>query len=151
MECRFIKPSYESIVTWTSCEDYLRCAPLFYGQPRYDGIMVSVAGDQLNNVLFGQLVFSFLCKVGNGDTEPIALIWPMDIPSDSQNPHARKDRHLGLFRLRARPRAQCRFVSLRSTIRGAMLVNSYDTAGDFFVVDLVDSDMFLRLKEVFVR
>ena len=111
IECRFVKPTYESVVTWKPCTDFLRCSPVFYGQPRYDGIVVRT-GAHPHDLVFGQLVFSFVCKTGSGDIEPIALIWPMDKPTELQNPHARKDRHLGLRRLRARPRAQCRLVSL---------------------------------------
>ncbi|OAX43175.1 hypothetical protein K503DRAFT_709034 [Rhizopogon vinicolor AM-OR11-026] len=56
------------------------------------------------------------------------------------------DKDLGLFRVRARPRAEAQFIPLQSIIRGALPVQ--DGYFDFLVVDTVDSDMFLRVKKM---
>ncbi|KAG1800758.1 uncharacterized protein HD556DRAFT_1430154 [Suillus plorans] len=40
------------------------------------------------------------------------------------------------------------FISLQSIVRGALLVTDYDNNGDFFLVDLVDTDMFLHAKSL---
>jgi hypothetical protein len=57
----------------------------------------------------------------------------------------RKDKDLGLFRVRARPQAQ--FFPLRLIIHGALLVQDFD----FFMVDTVDTDMFLHMKMMHLR
>ncbi|KIJ07738.1 hypothetical protein PAXINDRAFT_25695, partial [Paxillus involutus ATCC 200175] len=51
---------------------------------------------------------------------------------------------LGFWRTRAQPRSGFIFISCRSIIRGAMVVPDFDEAGDYLVVDGVDTDMFLR-------
>lgn len=89
----------------------------------------------------------FLCLIGPGQLEPIALILPMDIPAGSRS---RKDTHLGLYRVHSRSRSECIFVSARNIVRGALLANAYDQPGHYFAVDMIDSDMFLRLKEIFL-
>lgn len=61
----------------------------------------------------------------------------------------KKDRDLSLYRVRARSRRGCMLISAKSIVRGAMLADAYDIAGDFLAIDVVDSDMFLRLKSSF--
>lgn len=78
-------------------------------------------------------------------TFELALVLPMDAPTGSRRS---MDRNLGLTRLRARPLASSEFISLQSIVRGALLVPDYDNNGDFFLVDLVDTDMFLRAKSL---
>lgn len=78
-------------------------------------------------------------------TFELALVLPMDAPTGSRRS---MDRDLGLTRLRARPLASSEFISLQSIVRGALLVPDYDNNGDFFLVDLVDTDMFLRAKSL---
>jgi len=40
-------------------------------------------------------------------------------------------------------------IPLESIVRGALLVEDTNTPGDFFVVDTVDGDMFLRIASLF--
>lgn len=96
--------------------------------------------------LFGKLLFVFVCYVADEQLEPLALIQPMYIPTGCRE---RKDTHLGLYRLTAQPRNESVLVSTRVIIRGALLAKANDKPNDFFAVDMVDSDMFIRLKEVF--
>ena len=146
MECRFMKIAYDSRVTWTDHTDYLRCSPSFYGHPRYDGVIVQCRD---GTFLFGRLVMVFLCAVSSVQTEPVVLILqPMDIPA-GQRTDSRKDIHLGLNRVISRERADCIFISASNLVRGALLTPSYDADNNFFAVDMVDGDMFLRLKEIF--
>ncbi|KAG0698765.1 hypothetical protein DFH29DRAFT_877761 [Suillus ampliporus] len=79
-----------------------KCNPMFYGSPRYDGIMVKTA----DKPFFTCLVYMFSCLIGGIDF-PLALIHPYD---------------------------------------GAALANDPETAGDYFVIHTVDTDMFLQVK-----
>lgn len=92
--------------------------------------------------IFGVLVYVFTCVVG-GTGHPIALIQPYDIYA---GPCKNKDRDCGLFRVRAKPRSKTEFFHAKSIICGAYIVPDFDEKGDFFVDDLIDADMFLRMQ-----
>lgn len=100
-------------------------------------------------LVFAQLVLIFSChacsEVHDSETSPIALVHPYDqeIPARER---PRKDKDLELLRFRARPRKECEFIDLHSIIRGALLVSDPDVPDEKFVVDIVDTDMFLRLR-----
>jgi hypothetical protein len=126
------------MITWKLESDYLRCSPKFHNRPRYDCVIVAT----LDRIFFGQLIFVFSCAMNNV-TYPIALIHPFDVP---MGPRRQSDQDLGLIRLRrARPPAS-EFISVDSIIRGALIADDFDNPNDVFVIDLVDADMFLRLK-----
>ena len=131
--------NYESKVTWKTCTDYLRCNPNFYGKARYDFVIVDTAP----GIIFAQLLSMFLCVVDN-KVYPLALIHPYD--AGIQGPRRRKDKELELLRVRVKPRVEAEFISLHSVIRGALLIQDFDSDSDYFVVDTVDTDMFLRLR-----
>ena len=59
----------------------------------------------------------------------------------------RKDKDLGLycFQLKA---TQYEIISLESIVCGALLVSDPENPEHCFVVDTVDSDMFLRMKNL---
>lgn len=83
-------------------------------------------------------------KQNVGDhTLSLALVLPLDAPI---GPRHIIDRDLRLTRLRARPAASSEFIPVRSIIRGALLIPDFDTNSDFFLVDYVDTDMFLRTE-----
>ncbi|KAG1858282.1 hypothetical protein C8R48DRAFT_748763 [Suillus tomentosus] len=136
-EHRFLRVNYESMVDWCQHTDYLRCNPLFFGSPHFDCVFIRQTEDK---VILGQLLFLFECLIGDRNF-PLALIHPFDAPTGQCS---RKDRDLNLFRVRARRRAEAWFFSVRSIIRGALLVP--DGPLDYLVVDTVDTDMFLRMK-----
>lgn len=60
----------------------------------------------------------------------------------------RKDKDLGLYRLRLRA-TRYEIIPVESVVRGALLVPDSDNSEEYFVVDTVDADMFLRMKIVF--
>ncbi|KAG1741774.1 uncharacterized protein EDB91DRAFT_1237047 [Suillus paluster] len=72
------------------------------------------------------------------DLFPLALIHPFDAPTGTR---LRKDKQLNLFR--------AEFFSIRSILHGALLV--HDAGLDYFVVDTVDTDMFLHVKEMHLQ
>ncbi|KAG1838007.1 hypothetical protein F4604DRAFT_1885610 [Suillus subluteus] len=122
--------------------DYLRCSPQFFNAPHYDCVFIRTQ----NGVILGRLVFLFQCAIGNG-LFPLALIHPFDTPT---GPRLRQDKQLNLFRVCAQPRTKAEFFSVRSIICGALLVQ--DSGGnplDYLIVDTVDTDMFLRVREMY--
>jgi hypothetical protein len=122
--------------------DLLRCNPNFYGCPRYDCVIVKTVGGHI----FARLVFIFECKL-DGTVYSFALIHPFD---DAVGRRRRKDIDLGFYRLREKPRRMSEFISVRSIVRAALIVDDFDDAegGYRLVMDLVDPDMFLRLKNM---
>lgn len=141
-ECRFLQVNYESRVDWQQHTDYLRCNPQFFNAPRFDCVFIQTN----NNIILGRLVFLFECAVGN-DLFPLALTHPFDAPT---GPWLRKDKQLNLFRVRAQPQTRVEFFSVRSIIRGALLVQDGNSL-DYLVVDTVDTDMFLRVREIHLQ
>ncbi|KAG2144052.1 hypothetical protein BD769DRAFT_1625688 [Suillus cothurnatus] len=117
----FIHINYESMVNWHQHTDYLCCNLLFFGSPCFNCIFIRQTE---NKVVLGWLIFCFKCLVGD-HRFPLALIHPFDAPT-------------------ARPRAQAHFYSVRSIIRGALLLP--DGPSDYLVVDTADTDMFLCVK-----
>jgi hypothetical protein len=144
---RFLKVSYESKVNWELESDYLRCSPLFHNHPRYDCVVVKVSGGlgQPPKFIFAQLCFIFQCNVGTAKYH-MALIQSYDaLPGTT---YRRRDNALRFHRVRSNPRGFSEFISVESIIRGALLVQAYGSAEEFLVVDVVDGDMWLRMKEM---
>ncbi|EPQ59138.1 hypothetical protein GLOTRDRAFT_103193 [Gloeophyllum trabeum ATCC 11539] len=140
-EHRFVKVTYESMVDWRAKTDYLRCSPDFYRHERYDTVIVStVAGN-----IFAKLVYVFTCMV-EGRSYPLALVQPLDAASGILR---QTDKDLGFHRLREKHRIDSEFISLETIVRGAFVAPDFNRSGDFFPVDVIDGDMFLRLKEMY--
>ncbi|KAJ6554445.1 hypothetical protein B0H19DRAFT_1294201 [Mycena capillaripes] len=135
---QFLKVYYDSLSDWKPTVDYLRCNPKFHGHPRYDYVLVKTT----DKPIFAQLIYLFSCAVGD-KSYPLALILPLDAPIGRVT---RKDKLLRFRRVRAKPRRQAEFISVRSIIRGAVLVADFDKLGDFLVFDVLDGDTSLRLK-----
>ncbi|KIK41608.1 hypothetical protein CY34DRAFT_85128 [Suillus luteus UH-Slu-Lm8-n1] len=114
----------------------------FHGHERRDCALIRTQDkDGHDKYIFVKLLFVFKLTVCNR-TLDLALVLPMDA-----SPRRRLlDRDLRLTRLRARPAALSEFVTLHSIIRGALLVPDFDNHGDYFLVDYVDTDMFLRVQ-----
>lgn len=124
--------------------DLFRCSPNFYNREHRDCVVYQAG----NKHLFGRLLFVFTCTVGTA-AYPIALIEPYDAPLDGAHlsiTTRKKDRDLSFYRVRTRKRAA--FISLDSIIRGALLVPDWEKEGDYLVHDLIDGDMFLRIKQM---
>ncbi|KAG1907617.1 uncharacterized protein F5891DRAFT_938593, partial [Suillus fuscotomentosus] len=76
-----------------------------------------------------------------------ALVHPFDAPTGQR---LRKDKQLNLFRVRAKPWARTEFLSVRSIIRGALLVQDSNSL-NYLIVDTVDTDMFLRVRDMHLQ
>ncbi|KAJ7265150.1 hypothetical protein C8J57DRAFT_1622209 [Mycena rebaudengoi] len=138
---QFLKVFFESLDNWEDESDYLRCSPNFHNHPIYDAAIVKTVG----GTIFARLIYIFTCTVNNV-VHPFALINTLDAGPGQRS---QRDKALGLHRVRAKPRRDSEFIPVRSIIRGALLAPDSDNPGDFFVVDLVDTDMFLRLKTMY--
>ena len=115
--------------------------------PRYDAVIVQIAE---GHFIFARLHFAFVCEI-NHKMYALALIEPMDIIQPSATASNLRipnlDRDLALCRVRTRRKVE--FIPLRLVVRGALLYPDPERAHDYIVVDVVDQDMFLRLKEIF--
>ncbi|KAF9783985.1 hypothetical protein BJ322DRAFT_1007764 [Thelephora terrestris] len=141
-EYMFVKVGYESIVNWEIKTDYLRCNPKFHGKSRYDFVIVDLPRGRV----FAQLACIFVCRVGRHDYR-LALIQALD-KSTRQNAKA-VDKELSILRWHIRARSRCEVIPLDSIVRGAVLLEDIKNRGDYFVIDTLDGDMFLRLKQKF--
>jgi hypothetical protein len=95
--------------------------------------------------IFVRLIYIFKVSA-NDKTYPFALVQPMDAPVGVISA---KEKALKLFRVRARQASE--FIPVRSIVRGAVLVpdSNPEHKGDFFVMDVPEGDMFLRLRDMF--
>ena len=96
--------------------------------------------------MFAKLLYVFSIIVGDR-TYGLAMVQSFDAYT---GPVRRKDTELGLYRLGMKPRGSAEIISLESIERGALLVSDFDTEreDEFLVVDVLDGDMFLRVKEM---
>ncbi|PBK62835.1 hypothetical protein ARMSODRAFT_990404 [Armillaria solidipes] len=135
---------YQSYVNLKQAADLLWCSPMFYNHPRYDGVIINTT----DGLYVAQLIQLFECEF-DGQKYPLALVHPYDAPVTDG--HLRwkhqRDKDLGFYRVRARPRIHSAFVSIYSIIRGALLVADADSdlsnGQDYFIIDIIDTDMFL--------
>ena len=132
---------YESKVDWHIKTDYLRCSPLFSGRPRHDFVIANRPGGHI----FAKLVFVFMCRVNQHDYR-LALVQPLE---KAHRPNARViDKHLSIYRWSIRARSRCEVIPLDCIVHGAVLVEDTKYSGDYFVIDTLDEDMFLRVPTI---
>ncbi|KAJ7195421.1 hypothetical protein C8J57DRAFT_1646956 [Mycena rebaudengoi] len=138
---QFLKIFFQSLDDWEDYADYLRCSPDFYGHPRYDAVIIKT----VSGTMFARLIFVFGFKIKD-KIYRFALIQPLDAGTGPLSP---KDKALGFYRVREKPRRDSEFIPVESIIRGALLASDSNKNGEFLVVDVVDSDMFLRLQSMY--
>ena len=90
---------------------------------------------------FIRLLFMFTCQISTFGTFKFALVRPYTLARLGR----RLDRDFQLTRVKALPSTSSMFIPLESIICGVVLVPS-DSENEYFVVDHLDSDMFLRMK-----
>ena len=139
MEFQYIRVNYESVIDWRLSTDILHCKESFHGQQWYDHILVATE----NGHFFARILHLFQIFVGT-QPHPVAYVKSYCRPSGQIK---RKDKDLGLHcvRIKANP---YEIISVQSIVRGALLVEDSDNLDDYFVVDTVDADMFLRMKSL---
>ncbi|KAI0343363.1 hypothetical protein BDW22DRAFT_1329317 [Trametopsis cervina] len=143
-ECRYIKPDYESTVSWRVNTDRLRCSPSFHNHERYDTVLINL--DE-NMPVFCELVRVFTYAL-NGSVYALALVHPFRQPTVTAQTR-RIDRHLGICRLQKSQRKSSLIIPVRSIIRGCVISEDSWHKNDFTVVDALDSDIYIRLHSIF--
>ncbi|KAH9910296.1 uncharacterized protein BXZ73DRAFT_58728, partial [Epithele typhae] len=137
---RYLKVSYRSQVTWKSETDYLRCSEQFHNVPRYDYIIYQLSSGHL---AFAKMRLVFAISIAD-TLYPIIYAERLNFPP---GPRTKIDKELGLHRLTDSTPPQDLFISALSVVRGALVMDDPGHGGlDRLVVDMVDADMFLRLK-----
>ncbi|KAK7030283.1 hypothetical protein VNI00_014300 [Paramarasmius palmivorus] len=137
---QYLKINYESYETWKLGTDYIRCNPSFQRHPRYDFILFSSE----DGPVFGQLQNLFVCKIGEA-SYPVAYIQSYRVIHNTRRD--RSDKDFGILRIKKDAKE---FISVHSIIRGALVVSASSAdrlEEERLVVDVLDSDMFLRIKK----
>ncbi|KAG1771113.1 hypothetical protein EV702DRAFT_1181527 [Suillus placidus] len=124
-EHRFLKVNYD---------------PQFHRQPHYDCALIQLTQEVS---VFVHLVFIFKCQLLDVGSFEFVLVQPFTAGIGASR---RSDHDLRLTRVKAVPRASSIFVPVQSLIRGAVCFPDPDHQDEFFVVDHIDSDMFLCMK-----
>ena len=130
------------MVDWHIETDYLRCNPKFHGRPRYDFVIANL----LRGRAFARLVYLFVCRVDGCDYR-LALVQPLE-KKPRQNAKD-LDKDLSIHRWHIRDRNRCEVIPLDCIVRGAVLLEDTRYAGDYFVINTLDEDMFLRVNYAF--
>ncbi|TEB21349.1 hypothetical protein FA13DRAFT_1832638 [Coprinellus micaceus] len=140
---RSLETFFTSKETWDIESNIVRCSPDFYNKPRYDAVLIQTT----EGMIFGRLLALFIARpTKKHKGVPIALILPYD--GTFRTNERNKDQHFGLHRVRPFPQAKAELFAAQSIIRGGLLIPAYDTDTDYFVFDVLDGDMFLRMREV---
>ncbi|KAI6156008.1 hypothetical protein BKA82DRAFT_3967167 [Pisolithus tinctorius] len=139
-EYRYLLVNYESTVTWNQCTDRLRCNPSFFGVPRYDCVLIQYTETE---TAFVRLICMFSCVIPDIGSMEFILAQPF---MTRIGPARTIDHDLRLKRVKSVPRAASIFIPLCSIIRGAILAPDTEHDDEFFVVEQLDSDMFLRTQ-----
>ncbi|KAK7049204.1 hypothetical protein VNI00_005805 [Paramarasmius palmivorus] len=137
---QFLRVNYESHEDWKVSTDYLRCNPKFHHRPWYDFVIFQ----SQDGPIFGQLKIMFICDVGDIQ-HPVAYIQSYKVVNAVRR--SRSDKDLGILRLE---KDKIEFISIHSIVRGALVVPAAATdvlEEERLVVDVIDSDMFLRVKK----
>ena len=137
MQFQYIRVNYESVADWQLNTDILHCKESFHGRQRYDHILVASE----NGHFFARILRLFQVFVGT-QSHSFAYIKSYCRPSGQVR---RKDKDLGLHRLRVKANPY-EIISVESIVCGALIVQDSDNPDDYFVVDTVDADMFLRMQ-----
>ncbi|KIO04410.1 hypothetical protein M404DRAFT_143459 [Pisolithus tinctorius Marx 270] len=139
-EYRYLLVNYESTVTWNQCTDRLRCNPSFFGVPRYDCALIQYTETE---TAFVRLICMFSCVIPDIGSMEFILAQPF---TTRIGPARTIDRDLRLKCVKSVPWAASIFIPLCSIIRGAVLAPDTEHDDEFFVVEQLDSDMFLRTQ-----
>ena len=113
---------------------------MFHGHLRHDGIIFQ----NKDSYFFAKLHFVFTCSIQN-QTYSLALVQSYKTPASPRS----SDTELGLFRIKLKTPLSWDIISTNSIVRGAFIVDNPDDCREAFVLDTIDSDMYLRLKNNF--
>lgn len=122
--------------------NYLHCNPTFFNKPGYDSVIFDASAKNP----FAHLLYIFVIWI-DGKSYPIALIQAFNT---YLGPPKCKDQELGFLCVGIRPWSSAEFISVRSIIWGALLVLVFEEGknNEYFIMDLIDADMFLRCQDI---
>ena len=129
--------NYQHLVDWKPSTDHLRCNDSFFNAERRDHVLVK----SKDHHFFAHLLCLFKVTV-DGKTHALAYVELYCRPSGALR---RKDKDLGLYRLQLKAK-KYKIISLESIVPGALLVPESKNSREYFVVDTIGADMFLRMK-----
>ncbi|KAF8322954.1 uncharacterized protein EI90DRAFT_3130601 [Cantharellus anzutake] len=145
-EYHLLEVAYESQVHWYTNHDLLCTNPNFYGQAHYDSVMV----DTVNGPAFAQLVLMFgITPSSIIGTVQLALIRCYTPIHPSSCPLS--DKPVSFRRFKLSEESSSTIISLESVICGVLVptfLESSNGADTFFVNDLVDGDIFIRMRHL---
>lgn len=124
----------------------------FHDHERYDSCLINIDG---THMVFGKLI-SVLGVLVNGQEHLLSVVLPYDRKLQEQGDiqlqrsKKRRDKDLRLHRVRARRMKDSVVMFAATILRGALLAPDHtcDAGDEYFVVDVVDQDMWLRMKQI---
>jgi hypothetical protein len=138
-----MKVHYASVIDWRWKPNIIRVNPNFHNKPRYDYALVQVKG---NECIFVQVLYLFQVQYLE-KTYDFALVLPLDAPRLADN--RGRDTALRLTRLHPRRRTDMIIIDANIVIRGGLVMADLaSVGGELLVVDVIDEDMWRRLKSV---
>ena len=139
MEFQYIRVNYESVVDWRLCTDILHCKESFHGRQRYDHVIVATE----HRYFFARILRLFKISTAM-ESHSLAYVQSYCRPVGQTR---RRDKDLGLYRVRVKVNPY-EIISTESIVRGALLVQDSERSDDYFIVNTVDGDMFLRMQSL---
>jgi len=137
-----MKVQYADVVDWHWKADILRTNPMFHNRPRYDFALVQIDG---NKCIFVQLLCIFTITL-DSTLYRLALVLPLDAPRSRVN--RLRDEQLRLTCVRARSRSSAQVIPADKIVRGGLLTKDGLSETEYLVIDVIDEDMWRRLKQV---
>lgn len=126
-------------MSWRNIEQILHVSDSFHHNERRDAILVKGPEGHFAALL----QFIFIYQPPESDEQyATALIQALDAPI---GPIRRKDRALEMIRLREVSRKRCEFIPVESIVRGILAVPAFDKEGDYMMLDVLDSDIRMRV------
>ncbi|TFK61559.1 hypothetical protein BDN72DRAFT_438464 [Pluteus cervinus] len=142
-EYRFLRVRYESGINWRLSQDLLRCNPSFYNHERFDNVMIN----DDSGILFGKLAFLFTYRLDNEkDAKELPFAIVQFYEFEDPTPESCE---LELIRLSLPDDKPYEIIPARSIIRGALICPEFSDPTLYHVVDVIDPDMFLRVRGLF--
>ena len=127
---------------WRQATNYIHCNPLFHGKPHYDSFHFLISAKK---VAFARLVFMFSCSIPSLGSHNFALVCPHT--ADISANWNLFDKAFRLTRVKARPCTASMFIPIQSIVSGALLYPDPKHKDKFLVVEHVNGDIFLCMKE----
>ncbi len=130
--------TYQSTVDWTVQQDIMRCNQDFHGQPRYDCVIIN---DDAPGITISRLRDLIRCWLPSGRVVDLAVMHCFS-PSKWKPKTPWKGCRV------VEEDKSSSFMLMEYVTRGGLVCPVSDREGELrnFIVDSVDSDMFLRVN-----